>query len=250
MVFGLMAFSATAAQAETGAKWLILNSKGEIKTPPTLVPPIGLSAITTGVLHTEISKTKVLFECTTLSTVNAKLLENGSIGESTGNVKGSQVKFSGCITKLNGVTTSSCEPNAGGTQKGVIVTQPGHALIVLHVLENGTKDPIVKILPDTGETFAFIELGELCSIGEKVPVIGEAALKDCSDRIANEETNGCEKELFTQHRVKHIVEPFTPLTKLWTINKTTEHIATILGTALAFLTGEEHTGLEFSGDPN
>jgi hypothetical protein len=225
MVFGLMAFSASAAQAETGAKWLILDVDGTHLS--NLEASVGLEVDTDGVLHSEISKTKVLFECKTIAAENAVLKTNGSIGE------GAKLKFTGCITKLNGVTSGACVPKAGGTETGVIKTQPGHGLLVLHELAGGVKDDLVKILPDTGETFAFIEMPE-CSIGTKVPVIGKATLKDCQD-------------LALEHLVKHLVET-GPLTELWTISKTAEHVATILGSAWAFLTGT-HEGLKFSGDP-
>jgi len=271
IVFGMMAFGAGAAQAEVGAKWLILNSTGELKTDIKLEPSgvidlqleatVGLEAVTTGVLHSKIAGIAVLFECTTLTTVNATLKAQGSIGT------GAKIKFSGCITKLNNVTSIPCEPNAGGKEKGVINTNAGHGLIVLHVVKDAEgkitlQDDLVSILPDNiingkgesekSEIFAVIEMGEECAIGSKVPVIGKATLKDCSDRLANEkgeklEINGCEKELFLTHLVKHQVE-IGPLTELWTISKTAEHVATILGSALAFLTGA-HTGLKFSGDP-
>src|SRR6187399_1465854 len=88
VVFGLMAFSASAAQAEVGAQWLILNAKGELKkdlkleksVDIELEATVGLTVDVPGVLHTEISKTKVLFECTTISAVNATLKASGSIG--------------------------------------------------------------------------------------------------------------------------------------------------------------------------
>ncbi len=66
-------------------------------------------------------------------------------------------------------------------------------------------------------------------------MIGSLTLKDCEN-------------LALTHLVEHLVEQFTPLTELWTISKTTEHKATLLGSAWAFLTGE-HEGLKWSGDP-
>jgi len=235
-VFGVMAFGASAAQATEGAHWGILNSTGTVKTDAGSLPAIiELEAETTAppILHSKIAGIAVLFECTTATTVNAKLIGNGSIGESVGNVKGSKIKFSGCITKLNGATSAPCKPNAGGTQSGVIITQPGHGLAVLHTLEGGTKDELTQILPDTGETFAFIETSEECAIGAKVAVIGKAFLKDC-------------KNEFLKHLVKHLVE-IGPLTELWTISKTAEHVATILGSSFAFL-GGAHVGLAWGGE--
>src|SRR5882724_8809789 len=96
VVFGLMAFS-TSAQATAGAKWLILTSGGVLKEGSTLHPGIGLEKdSTTIVLHSEILKIKVLFLCTELKAVEAKLLAEGSIGKEAGVVSGSKVLFSGC----------------------------------------------------------------------------------------------------------------------------------------------------------
>jgi hypothetical protein len=225
MVFGLMAFSATAVQAETGAKWLILTSGGVLKTGSELPAEIATEAETTGILHSKIGGVTVLFECLGQSlTGNPKLGANGSI--STG-----AIKFSNCITKLNGVTSNACKPKAGGTEEGVIKTLNLDGLLALH-----EGNDIVKVLPVTGNVFAHIELGELCSIGENVLVIGSAALKDCESLALN-------------HLVKHLIEMFEPLTKLFVISETPEHVATILGSAWATLTGS-HIGLKFSGDPN
>jgi hypothetical protein len=60
-------------------------------------------------------------------------------------------------------------------------------------------------LPDTSETYATLEFGAECAIGEKVPVIGKLRYKDCEN-------------LALTHLVKHLVE-VGPLTDLWTISK-------------------------------
>jgi hypothetical protein len=228
VVFGVMAFGATAAHAEKGAKWLLAEKAPNSGLITFLKASVGLEAETVGILHSKIAGIAVLFECKKLEAINANLEAEGSVN------KGAKIKFSECITKLNGATSSPCEPKAGGTEKGVINTAAGHALIELHELAGGVKDDIVKILPDEGKTFATIEMSEECAIGEKVPVIGKATLKDCEG-------------LALTHLVKHLVE-IGPLTELWTISETPEHVATILGSAYAFLTGV-HTGFKFSGDP-
>jgi hypothetical protein len=237
MVFGLMAFSAS-AQASAGAKWLVLESAGvlwsEAKVNEGKASILG-EAETLGILHTKIAGVAVLFECNNLATEKAVLLANGSIGESAGNVKGSKIRFTECITKLNGATFNVCEPNAEGKNKGVIRTNSLHGLLVLHELTGGVKDDIVQVLPDTGETLATIEMSELCPIGEKVPVIGKATLKDCEN-------------LALTHLLLHLMQ-VGPLTELWTISKTAEHVATILGSGWAFL-GGAGAGKLFSGDPN
>jgi len=229
VVFGLMAFSATAAQAEVGAQWLFAEKAPGTKLIPFLEASINLEKDSSVyILHSEILKVKVLFLCTNLVAEGAVLKANGSIGT------GAKVKFSGCTTDLNGVLEPECEPHTGA-ELGIIRTNAGHALLELHELAGGVKDDIVKISPDVGETFVTIELKAPCSIGTKVPVIGKLTLKDCEN-------------LALTHLVKHLVEPFTPLTELFTISKTAEHAATLLGSAWAFLTGA-HEGLKFSGDP-
>jgi hypothetical protein len=241
MVLGLMAFGATGAQAEVGAKWIILNEKNEPKTGAELNASVNLKTDVNGVLHSEILKIKVLFLCTTIEALTAKLQEEGIIGSSVTTVgglkegRGSQVKFSGCTTDLNGVETPKCIPTDPVGGAGTIITKLGHALLKLH-----EGSDIVKILPDTGEEFAAIKTGPAtgneCPIGTNVPVIGSLALRDCKGEGRT-------------HLIEHLVEQFEPLTKLWTISKTTEHVATLLGSAWARLT-EGHAGLKWGGIPN
>jgi hypothetical protein len=244
MVFGLMAFGATGAQAEVGAKWLILNAKGELKTGAELHAAINLEQEVPAVLHSEILKIKTLFLCTTAKVENALLQEEGIIGkevitnaEGLKEGRGSQVKFSGCTTDLNGSPASECTPTDPVGGVGTIVTKLGHALLKLHKLESGTLDDLLEILPDTGleGEFAAIKLPLACPIGTNVPVKGRLFLKDCEN-------------LALTHLVKHLVES-GPLTRLYTISDTPEHAATLLGSAWGFLTGL-HEGLKFSGDPN
>jgi hypothetical protein len=238
MVFGLMAFSATAAQAEPEAKWLLaekapgtgllnfLEAEIELKKDGTAEYPY--------VLHSETIKVKFLFLCKDLKIAagaggNPKLIVQGGISSG-------RVLFSGCLTDLNGAKSEACTPkDATEGVEGTILTKPIHSLLVLHILADGTKPDILKLLPDEGETFAVVELGAACPIGTKIPVIGELALKDCEG-------------LALVHLVEHLVEPFEPLTKLWTISKTAEHVATLLGSAWGFLKGA-HLGIKFSGDP-
>jgi hypothetical protein len=53
--------------------------------------------------------------------------------------------------------------------------------VKVHELPGGTKDDILRLLPGTGETVAFIAASAECAIGEKVPLIGKLTLKDCED---------------------------------------------------------------------
>jgi hypothetical protein len=231
MVFGLMAFSASAAQAEVGAKWLFAE-----KAPNSgLVAFLDATAelendSATYVLHSKIAGIAVLILCTNIS---------GTVGLRTagGLATGTVLTFSNCIVHLNGTTSKACEPNNEGKEPGVIKTKPGHGLIALAELAGGVKHDVVRILPDTGETFATIEMSAECAIGSKIPVIGKAVIKDCEN-------------LSLTHLVKHLIElgSKTEGTELWVISKTVEHEATILGSAWVKLIGS-HLGLKFSGDP-
>jgi hypothetical protein len=241
MLFGLMAFSATAAFAEPGATWLLAKEDKAETLIPFLEAEVAIEQDEEKekppkyVLHTEILKIKVLFLCTGIEGINIKLKAEGKIGE------GGKVKFSGCTTDLNGATASECVPKGGGGAAGTIITAPGHGLLELHILKPiEVKHDVILVLPDpieekTSETFATIELPVGCPIGTKVPVIGKLTLKDC-------------QELLLLHLLKHLLEPFEPLTELWAISKTTEHKATVLGSVWAKLI-KEHEGLFWSGDP-
>jgi hypothetical protein len=233
MVFSLMAFGAAGAHAEKGSKFLILDPG----PPPVALDAATLPAVVglqtdslVYVLHSEILKIQVLFLCTNLKAVNAMLLAEGSIGEKPGAVKGSKVLFSGCTTDLNGALAKECTPKDAVDGEGTIVTKPGHALLVL----GPNKEQLINILPDEGETFATIELPAACPIGTKVPVIGKLNLKDCEG-------------LGTSHLLKHLVETEAARTELWTISKTTEHVATLLGSAYAILLGN-HEDFLFGAD--
>src|SRR5436305_4757897 len=208
LVFAFMGIASSGAQA--AAQWLVLvggevseGTGGELK----------LETDKTAILHSKISGVSVLFECPTIATVTAKLGAAGTIAE------GGKIKYSGCTTSLNGSVSKPCEPSNGGTEPGVIVTKPGHTVFVLHELSPTVKDELTKVLPDVGNTFATIEMRKECSIGTKVPVIGELFLKDCENA-------------FLTHLEKHLVEE-GPLTKLFVISETEEHKASLLGSAWA-----------------
>jgi hypothetical protein len=231
MALGLMVFSAM-AQAE--GTWLILNGKGEVKTGSELPATVELEKdSSTLILHAEILKIKVLFLCTNVSAINAKIFGPGAIGKGPGEEKESKVVFSGCITDLNGAESPECIPTDPASGKGFIVTRFGHGLVALHELTTDkVKDDIVILLPDEGETFATIGLPAACPIGTSIPVIGKLALKDCEN-------------LALTHLVKHLFESFNPLSELWVVSKTEEHKTTVLGSAWGKL-GGEHTGLKYS----
>jgi len=229
LVLGLMAFTASAAQAEAGSKWLVLDKSGvRVDEKAGLEFFVdGEIENSDGTLLTKIAGVKVEFLCT------AGKISNGKLVPSTGSIeKGAKVKFTGCITKLNGATSGPCKPNNEGKEEGVIATKSGHGLIVLR-----GGEPVVLVLADEGETLATIEMSKECSIGTKVPVIGVLTLKDCKGSAS-----------FSSHLVTHLVEQGAG-TELWTISKTAEHVATIDGSANTFLIGT-HLGYSFGGDPS
>jgi hypothetical protein len=234
MLFGLMAFSASGAQA--AGQWLFAEAEGTnlinfLEAEVELEKEVGNDGESHYVLHSEILKIKYLVLCSTIK-ADAKLISEGRIG-TNGEPKGAVVLFSGCKVFLNGTEAPECN-----TVGGNITTLPGHAVLQKHTLGGGTVDDVLIVLPDAEAAepvFANIESTSSCPVGQKIPVIGKLALQDC-------------KGLGLVHSVKHLVEVFEPLTTLATISLTVEHKATILGSAWAFLKGA-HIGIKFSGDP-
>lgn len=249
LVFGLMAFIVSAAQAETGAKWAIVKANGELVTIAektagepkgighTLLPSVTVKEIETLndatdpgkhlVLHTKIIGVSVLILCTGANLLNAKLVLNGGVSG------GGSVIFTGCVLKLNGVTSPPCKPHSTGKPEGTIETLKGKGLMRLH---NGTPFTMIESEAEK-ELFVTIVLGtegeSECSIGEFMPVSGKLALKDAA---------------LTTETADHLIEEFLPLTDLWVLNKTVEHKAEILGSAIVSLSGE-HAGLKWAGLP-
>jgi hypothetical protein len=235
VVFGVMAFSAGSAQAEViknekgeviaAAKWLILNSAGVVKTGtelPALIQITELEGKTASLLTTVLG-IAVEILCTSASfEENVQLIADGSLSHG-------RVVFHGCITKLNGVQNNKCVPKAGGAEPGLLLSNKGKGLIVLH---NGGE--LTRIEPLEGETFATLNMGAECPIGELIPVRGKLYLEDGQNA-------------FLTHQVTHLVKE-GPLTDLWVLNKTAEHKATIDGSAIVALTGA-HEKLLWSGDP-
>jgi hypothetical protein len=230
VVFGVMAFGATAAQAEVGANWLILTKAGVLKTGAELNALIEGETDKTGILLTTILKIKTEITCPTFKVEKAKLIKEGTISEGS-------VIFSECTIKLNGVANANCVPHTTGRGAGIVATEPFTGLIKLHLLKpSEVKDETVLIAPvNTEKRFATLIMSEACPIGEKVPIAGELSIKDCEGK-------------FLEHLVKHLTEEFVPLTELWTISNTAEHKTTLDGSAWMFL-GGEHAGLKFAGDP-
>jgi hypothetical protein len=226
LLLGLMAFTADTAHAEEGAHIWVVNAEGQLKD---LSVQIEADADTTMTLTSKIAGISVVFSCTKIALSGVKTIAGTGTSE-----KGGKIIFTGCTTKLNGTTSTPCEPVDEG-KKGTIVTSPGEFLVKLDVLmPGGATHDVLESFPDSGETYATIKMGEECSIGTKVPVIGAGVqVKDCMDQ-------------FLVHKVKHLVEKI--LGQLWVISKTVEHQASLGGSAIIYLIGI-HNGLQWSIDP-
>lgn len=228
-VTALLALIASATNAETNAKWLILDKEGKAIDANNLHSAIGVSLEKNdGALLTRILGVDVKILCTSMTVIGGALLGQGTIGEG-------KLKFSGCGTSVNGVNSAACTPHTTGTAAGTVETKFLSGLIVLHTLkETGLTDALLKVVPSEGTLLAKLETGEECAIGEEITVNGTVYLKDC-----------CSLQM---HLEKHLLEQGL-LTELWVLKKTPEHLETSLeGSGLLFLTGT-HLGLLFSGDP-
>jgi len=193
----------------------------------------------TGILHTNIGGNAVLWECKKGELVGVTL-------ETEGKVKGGHAKFSECITKINGVENKACEPNDGGVNPGVILTNPFDGLIVLHTTASGEKQDIVEILSLVEEivagvkqeVLARIKMSAVCPIGTNIPIIGKLTIID----VTNGVTNGSE---ILKEQLTHLIQT-GPLTELWALSKTAEHVATILGKGKVNLVSDKN----WSGTPD
>ena len=234
MVLGVMALSASAAQAHL-FEWLILNStktaSSELKAP--LVAEKDSEHIT---LLTKISGTMISITCTNLALVGVNLELGGTLTE------GGQVLFENCEAYAGGAlgTALECEIHSPETAPGSgdILTLPGKGGLVLHTLAGGGTELLTKLEPLAGPTGAFAHIEALeCALPEVNEVHGVLYIKDC--------------ELKAEvHAVKHLIEQGA-LTSLWVGADTAEHLETsIIGSAWVKLGGATHTGLEWAGKHN
>jgi hypothetical protein len=227
---GLNAVDAAGALAEPGAYWRVQGSKVLALTPE-------LSATvenkTGSLLFTTKAGTKVEILCTAIelykgSLLNPNLEPEGQLGPNT------KVKFSGCVTKLNGTMSSSCTPKSSGMPKGTIETLGIKGELTLYLNELGLTVTIIRIEPWTGENVASIELGEECAIGEIVAVKGKLSLTD----------EAVQTEAVT-HLVRETSLGLFPLGGLTALGQP----ASIDGSATVSMTNS-HAGMKFSGVPN
>jgi hypothetical protein len=233
IVFGLMAFSASLAQAEPGAHWNI--NKAELKSP--LLPEIQVTELETlaatgtkvGILLTKVGLSTVAISCTEIKFVDGLLHE---LGRATG-----KILFSGCSVAIAGKPAPECVPMSANEEEGSnnILTNTLEGLIKLHKLEpSGTKDDLLELLPETPKEkseLPFVKLlfGKSCGILNEADITGTVFLKDC-------------KNLGLVEEVTHLIEEEPSLTKLfYGGNK-----ATLDGSAKVGLAGA-HKGLTWSG---
>jgi len=214
-VLGLMAFAAS-AQGEATSNWRVNGTN----VNSTLLPEIQVKEVenkTASILFTTKGGTKVEILCTAISFSNDKLKTTGSSTEGT-------KTLTGCLTKLNGTTSSNCKPKAGGGASGTIITKK----ILFLLLLTSAGVPGIRIVPEAGTQFVNMELGELCAIGENIPTEGVINFKDC-------------KGLMTTEAVEHLFEegPGSSLTALG-------QPASLDGSLVLVLSGA-HAGLKWSG---
>jgi len=216
LALGLVAFSASAAQAST---WMVNGANLATNTPIQ-----GTLDENDGTLLSTLGLNKVDFLCTAGSLINAKLELAGAISEAN---KDARVAFSGCITIINGKEAKACQPKATGKAAGTIETEEGYALLTLHT--DGTGVTVITPKTGAGTVFAIIHMGEACAIGEEVKVFGSLALHDVGIELNKD-------ELETE-RANHLVAEFAPLTALKVANKNSEGKATLDGMADIVLSG-------------
>jgi hypothetical protein len=205
-VFSLAAFYAIPAQAETGAKWLVLNA-GKLLTDAEIdanKEKLEASAENgTFSLLSSIAKLELEIKCSTVSLIDALLAANGSLK------KGMKIKLAECklFKRASGTLTeeiTNCKPHSPGSPLGTIESNSLHALLQLYKLANEKVDDVILILPDNEETNEFFhtEWSFNCIVGEIFSTFGKLALSDCSGEGRT-------------HQVTHLLSEFEPLTKLY-----------------------------------
>jgi hypothetical protein len=167
---------------------------------------------------------KIQVSCTAGELLNAKLVGKGQLST------GFKAKFTGCKAVKAGTSEnlSGCFPHSTGQleKSGIIETNKLKGEIVSH---EGAA--LVAIQAETGEEFVNILMGEICAVGESLPLFGKLFLKD---------TNG----EFEAHTVAHLLEQ-GPLTKLYVITDIAEHLETSIDGSASFSLTEAHLGLKW-----
>jgi hypothetical protein len=227
MVLGVMAISAGAAQGAAFA-WVVLNASETIATElKALVVGEKDSAHLT--LLTHLLGIAPSITCTNFELVGVNLETGGKL------TTGGKVKFTGCEAYLSGTLTTAlgCNVQSKGQPVGTIETNSLKGELILHILEAGKTEVLMKLDPEVaGGPFATI-LTEECILPESNPVKGVLYLKDGENRA-------------TTHVTKHLIEQGL-LTSLFVGTDNKEHLETSLdGSAWVKLNGA-HKALEWAG---
>ena len=221
LLAGLMAFSATAAQAEPGAYWEVGGTQIKDKT---LLPEINARKDTPDIIFLSKSGLSTLaIDCTDIAFRNGLLHE---LGRFTGSIH-----LTGCITKLNGSEAPLCKPHSPGAAEGLILTEPLEGLLKLHKpTAGGTEDVLELLAVNAGMVFVTLEFGSgKCAI-KGFNLTGTIFLKDC-------------KGLGLTNELEHLFEEHSLTKLLWGANS-----MTIDGSFWVFLEGA-HKGQKWSGHP-
>ena len=230
LLLGLMAFGTSAAQAEPGNAWVILDKDGTkllVKKP--LLPVLG-AEVESGTQVLLLAKVlngtiKLEIHCSAAQLIEVHLLEEGQLSHG-------KAKFTGCVMLINGAPAPECEVHSAGSPVGTVETEKIKGLLSLHELKpSGQKDLVILIEPLEGTTFVTFLMGEECVVGEEMPIEGKLVLKDCELKA-------------TEHLITHLIESEPALTKLTVLD---DPNASIDGSLLVFLTGE-HKGLKWAGE--
>jgi hypothetical protein len=176
LIAGLSLTALVASEAQALPKWM---------TPPAGEPTSGEPAKVSGkvekalVLLSKVGLIKVEIACEGL-TIEKGLLEVEGKGSATS-------LFNGCVMKANGVTQSACKPHSPGAAEGTILTNPLKGSLVLHTLEGGAKDTLLKLMPQTGTIFATVALGKEvsseCAYLTKADVTGTLFARDSGGEL-------------------------------------------------------------------
>lgn len=225
LALGLMAFSATTAQAETGAYWEVGGTK--IEGASELLPKFNVKKDSTHTILLFTVGSKIELDCTEIKMVNGLLHK---LGRATG-----KLHLGNCVTRAGG-TAFPCKPHSPGAALGLIETNALLGLLKLHK-EGEIKEDLLELQPLEGETLLTFVLGvegeeECLFLLGKNEIKGKIFLKDC------------QKELLT-NKVEHLFEEQKALSKL----VLGAAPVTVDGSFWAFLVGKPHEGLQWSGHP-
>ena len=212
LALGLMAFTATAAQAEVNAFWEV---NGSTLSGNESVNAKNDTAHST--LLTTVGTSKVEILCGKIKFVGATISGTGAKGK---------IHYEECTTLLNGVAASRCTPKSPGAALGLIETNALKGLLKLTL----ASQDVLELSPESGTEFVKLSLGSLCAIGNEFAITGKATIKDC-------------KGEGRVNKVEHLFEEGPESALLFGGNA-----ATIDGSAWGFLSGV-HAGQTFSGHP-